>query len=176
MWPSRRKLLWLLGVAGLLAPAAASRAEELPEYRVKAAFVYNFIVYTEWPAASGNALSLCIHGIDPFGREIDGLHGKTVGGRALSVHRKAAGESLKDCQIVFITASMNDSLPRVLDGLRGRPVLTLADSAGAMRRGVMLNMNMAQGKITFEANLQAAREAGLELSSKLLRLAAEVQQ
>jgi hypothetical protein len=121
-------------------------------------------------------LNVCVHGDDPFGGEIDGLQGKSAGGRSLAVNRRAAGEPLRDCHIVFIAASMIDHLPRVLDSLRGRPVLTVADSAGAMRRGVMLNMKMAQGKITFEANLQAARGAGLDLSSKLLRLAVEVQQ
>jgi len=173
---SRRTLLRLLSLAGLLCLAAAARGDELPEYRLKAAFVYNFIVYPEWPAATGSSLNLCVHGSDPFGKEIDGLQGKVAAGRTLALQRKAAGEALKDCQIVFVTASMLDGLPRVLDSLRGHPVLTVADSAGAMRRGVMLNMNMVQGKVTFEANLQAARSAGLDLSSKLLRLATEVQQ
>lgn len=174
---SLRRTLGLLALAGLLSWASPTRADELPEYRLKAAFVYNFIVYTEWPAATGQALNLCIHGNDPFGTEIDGLQGKVVGsGRRLSVRLTAAGESLNDCQIVFVTASMVNQLSRVQDSLRGRPVLTMADSAGAMRRGVMLNMNMVQGKITFEANLQTARGAGLELSSKLLRLATEVVQ
>jgi len=176
MRSSRRSLLWVLGLAGLLSFATVARGNELPEYRLKAAFVYNFIVYTEWPATTGGSLNLCIHGGDPFGTEIDGLQGKVAAGRTIAVHRKAAGEALKDCQVVFVAASMIDSLPRVLDSLRGRPVLSVTDSAGAMRRGVMLNMNMVQGKVTFEANLQAARSAGLDLSSKLLRLAADVQQ
>jgi hypothetical protein len=176
MNPGRRMLLGALGLAGLLAYAPAARSEDLPEYRLKAAFVYNFIVYTEWPAATGNALNLCVHGTDPFGREIDGLQGKVASGRTLAVLRKAAGEPLKDCQVVFVSASSIDGLPRLLDGLRGHPVLTVADSPGAMRQGVMLNMNMAQGKVTFEANLLAARSAGLDLSSKLLRLATEVRQ
>jgi hypothetical protein len=168
-----RAVLWL---AALLAFGPAARADDLPEYRLKAAFVYNFMVYAEWPAATGSTLNLCIQGSDPFGIEIDGLKGKIAAGRTIALHRKTAGESLNDCQVVFVAASAIDGLPRLLDSLRGRPVLTVADSPGAMRRGVVLNMNMAQGKVTFEANLQAARSAGLDLSSKLLRLATEVQQ
>lgn len=167
---------WWSSLAILLMLAPAVRANELPEYRLKAAFIYNFLVYAEWPAETGSTLNLCIHGKDPFGPEIDGLQGKVAAGRTIAVHRKAVGESLKNCQAVFIAPSLIDSLPRVLESLRGQPALTVADSPGTMHKGVALNMNVAQGRVTFEANLQAARGAGLGLSSKLLRLATEVQQ
>ena len=159
---------------GLLCFASAVRAAELPEYRLKAAFLYNFAQYTEWPAEVGSALNLCIHGQDPFGSDIDELNGKAAGARVIAVQRKAAGASLGGCQIVFIAASVLPNLPRVLDGLRGQAVLTVADSPGAGRQGVMINMAVAQEKITFEADLRAARAARLDLSSKLLRLATEV--
>jgi hypothetical protein len=165
--------LWLVA---LFMGASGAHANDLPEYRLKSAFVYNFMLFTEWPAAVGGTLNLCIQGKDPFGTEIDGLQGKLVGARSIAVHRKAAGESLKNCQAVFITPSMVGSLSSILDGLKGQPTLTLADSPGAMQKGVALNMGVAQGKVTFEANLLAARDAGLNLSSKLLRLATEVLQ
>jgi hypothetical protein len=169
--------LWrILGTAALLAAAPSARAEELPEYRLKAAFVYNFMAFTEWPAETGSTLNLCIHGADPFGKEIDGLQGKVAAGRSIAVHRKAAGQSLKDCQVVFMAASSIDAWPRVREDLRGQPVLTVGESPGAMHRGMALNMTVVQDKVTFEANLQAARSAGLNLSSKLLRLATEVRQ
>lgn len=167
------RALWLVTC---LLFATGARAESLPEYRLKAAFVYNFLLFTEWPSATGGTLNLCIHGKDPFGPEIDGLQGKMVAGRSIAVHRKAAGESLKNCQAVFIAASMIHSLPRVLESLQGQFVLTLTDSPDALRQGVALNMVVTQGKVTFEANLLAARGAGLNLSSKLLRLATKVQQ
>jgi hypothetical protein len=159
---------------GLLWFAGAARAAELPEYRLKAAFLYNFALYTEWPVEVGGALTLCIHGQDPFGSDIDELHGKAAGTRVIAVQRKAMGASLGGCQIVFIAASAMPSLARVLEGLRGQAVLTVADSPGAGRQGVMINMAVAQDKITFEADLRAARAARLDLSSKLLRLATEV--
>lgn len=170
------RVLAALWLAVLLLITPGARANELPEYRLKAAFVYNFILFTEWPATTGNNLNLCIHGKDPFGAEIDTLQGKLAAGRSIAVQRKAAGESLKNCQVVFVASSMMDSLPRVLESLSGLPALTLADSPGAMQRGVTLNMSVTQGKVSFEANLQAARAAGLGLSSKLLRLATEVLQ
>jgi hypothetical protein len=168
-----RCLVWLLAT---LVFVTGARASDLPEYRLKAAFVLNFLAFTEWPPKTEGTLNLCVHGKDPFGREIDGLQGKAAGGRSVAVQRRAAGESLQDCDAVFIAASMAGSLPRVLDGFKGQPVLTMADSPGAMRQGVALNMSVVQGRVTFEANLQAARSAGLNLSSKLLRLATEVVQ
>ncbi len=175
MQRSARILLWLFSVAlASFAPQALS--EELPEYRLKAAFIYNFALFTEWPANIGTTLNLCVFGKDPFGEEIDPLQGKKVGDRSVAVHRKASVESLKGCQIVFIAGSATANLPRVLDSLRGTAVLTVADSPGAAAQGVALNMGVVQNKITFEANLQAARAAGLNLSSKLLRLATEVRQ
>jgi hypothetical protein len=169
--------LWrAVAVAALLLAAWGARAADLPEYRLKAAIVYNFIAFTEWPAEVGTTLDLCIHGKDPFGAEIDGLNGRAVGNRSIVLRRTGPGDTLKNCQVVFVTTSAIDSLPRLLDSLRDRPVLTVADSPGAMRRGVILNMNLAQDRVAFEANLQAARSAGLLLSSKLLRLATEVLQ
>lgn len=171
-----RRVVGALWLAVLLLGATGTHAQDLPEYRLKAAFIYNFMLFTEWPASTGPSLNVCIVGKDPFGAEIDGLQGKLATGRSVAVHRMGTGASLKDCQVVFIAASAIGSLPNVLVSLSGRPVLTVADSVGAMHQGVALNMAVAQNKVTFEANLRAARGVGLNLSSKLLRLATEVVQ
>jgi len=169
-----RACLWALALLGLLWFALPALADDLSEYRLKAAFLFNFALFTEWPAEVGSVLNLCIDGTDPFGKEIDVLQGKAVGSRTIEVQRKRVGESLKDCQIVFIAPSAIGALPQVLESARGRPVLTVADSVDAVRRGAMLNLAVNQNKVSFEVNLQAARAAGLTLSSKLLRLASGV--
>jgi hypothetical protein len=171
-----RQLLCAASLAVMSVLATSAAAEELPEYRLKAAFLYNFIMFTEWPTSTGGTLNLCIYGSDPFGAEIDAVQGKAVDGRRIAVQRKNAADSLKACQIVFVAASAMDSLPRVLTGLRGQTVLTVADSTGAMHQGVALNMAVRQSKVSFEANVPAARNGGVVLSSKLLRLATEVEQ
>jgi hypothetical protein len=99
-----------------------------------------------------------------------------VGRRSLQMMRVNSVDSLGACQIVFITRPVIDNLQRVLDTLNGKPVLTVADSPGSMHQGVALNMGTRQNKVTFEANLAAARGNGLHLSSKLLNLASEVRQ
>lgn len=167
---------FVLGVAALILWAFPARGQDLPEYRLKAAILYNFALFTEWPAAAGATLNLCLVGRDPFGADIDALQGKPVGSRAMAVHRKGEAEPLQACDMVFVTPTAIGQLPRILEGVRGRAVLTVADTPGAARQGVALNLAVAQGRLTFEANLPAARAAGLELKAKLLRLATEVYQ
>lgn len=157
-----------------LASALPSLASEITEYRLKAAFLFNFAGFTEWPVEVGSTLNLCIYGTDPFGAEIDPLQGRVVAARAIAVHRRATLEALKGCQIVYVAPSAAGQLPRVAETLREQPALIVADTAGALRRGAMLNMNLQGERVTFEANLVAARTAKLGLSSRLLRLATEV--
>lgn len=168
--------LWATCASLLLIAMATVAAQELPEYRLKAGLLYNFAQFTEWPAAVGSSLDICVVGQDPFGPELEALQGKSVGTRRIAVHRKSAGAPLTGCAVVFVASSAMGTLPRVLEELRENPTLTVADTPGAMQRGVILNMTLSQGKIAFEVNLKAARTAHLTLSSKVLRLATDVQQ
>lgn len=156
--------------------ASGAQAQATPEYRAKAGFLYNFIAFTEWPSRVGSPLPLCVYDTNPFGDELIALEGKSVGGRILVVRSPKDIDQLKSCRVVFVTASAIGSLPRILDTLRGEPVLTVADSPGALDAGVGINMVVRQSRIAFEVNLAAARRADLNLSSKLLRLASEVRQ
>jgi hypothetical protein len=171
-----RVMACLLSLLSLLCGVQTAQADNLSEYRLKAAFLYNFITFTEWPAGVGNTLNLCVYGPDPFGEDLDKLQGKSVASRSLAVRRTNSVNGLGNCQIVFITRPMIDNLSGVIDDLNGRAVLTVADSPGAARQGVAINMGTENNKVNFEANLGAARGNGLNLSSKLLRLAREVYQ
>ena len=172
----QKRCYWRFLGLGLMcfcfSPPASS--QEFSEYQLKAAFLYNFAAFTEWPPQVGSVLNLCVYGRDPFGVEIDGLNGKATGTRMLAVHRKAGPAALQDCQIVFFAGADIAQLPRLLDTLRGLPVLVVAESPGAARLGAALNMKLAQGRVTFEANLVTARSAGLKLSARMLSLATEV--
>lgn len=169
----------MLGVLALSchSPSDASdTADTTAEYRVKAGFLFNFIAFTEWPTDVGSTLNLCVYGPDPFGPELDRLRGRSTAGRSLAVTRVNSVGDLGNCQVVFIARPVIDNLPRILDTIDGKPVLTVADSAGAMQQGVALNMGTRQARVTIEANLAAARANRLNISSKLLNLASEVRQ
>lgn len=158
----------------LLCWVSSAWSDTLPEYSLKAGVLYSFTTYTEWPATVDETLNLCIYGQDPFGGYLDTLQGKKVNDRFLDVQRLEEQDSLENCQIVFITRSASDNLAYIVNKLKGRPVLTVADTPGAARRGVMLNMDTKQNRIVFEANLVAVRANGLILSSRLLRMARDV--
>lgn len=166
----------LLLAIGLVLSSSHVFAQATPEYRAKAGFLYNFIAFTEWPPKVGSPLTLCVYGADPFGDELNALQGKNVGGRSLATRRVGSVAQLKACQVVFIASSAINDLPRILETLQSEPVLTIADTSGALDAGVGINMVLNQGKISFEVNLEAAHSAQINLSSKLLRLASRVLQ
>lgn len=151
------------------------RAADLPEYRLKAAFVYKLMRFTQWPANPGETLNLCLYGGDPFGSEIDDFRGRMIDARRIAVHRTDDATALGKCQVVFVAAAAIDRWGQVARGLRGQPLLTVADSPGALRLGIVVNMALVDQRITFEASQEAAHSAGLSLSSQLLSLATTVQ-
>ncbi|UJP03962.1 MAG: YfiR family protein [Nitrosomonas sp.] len=121
--------------------------------------------------------NLCIYGKDPFNRDFDALmQKKNVNERKVIIHRMNTTDQLDQCQLVFISRAAISDLAGVINSIQDKPVLTVADSPGVSEQGVVLNMNVKDDKITFEANLNRARKAGLNLSSQLLRLATEVRQ
>lgn len=168
------RLTRVLCLAAMLWHQPARPADAPSEYRLKAAFLFNFAQFIEWPVDVGGTLNLCVYGHDPFGNEIDALAGKAAGRRVIALQRRAQGATLTDCQIVFVASSAIGSLDHVIDTLHGAPVLTVADSPGAARLGAVLNMIVVQDRVRFEANNQAARSARLRINPKLLRLATEV--
>jgi hypothetical protein len=170
----RRLLYGAFWLCLALAPALHAAEAELTEYQVKAAYLYNFITFTEWPAGTDGELRLCVYGPDPFGADIDVLQGKSVGGRTLLVSRVSSVELLDSCQVVFLTREVIGNLPRILDRLRGLTTLLVADSPGAARAGVGINMRNDADRIVFEVNLEAVHVQGLNLSFRLLQLAVEV--
>jgi uncharacterized protein DUF4154 len=166
------RLLFICGaLLGILTPCGSA---ELPEYQLKAAYLYNFAQFTAWPAGIGKRLTLCVFGSDPFGADLDRLQDKLVGTHTLQVQRGVALGEVAGCQVLYISRDAVGSLPALLGRIGRKPVLIVTDSPGAARVGAMLNMTVAQNRVTFEANRRAANDAGLELSSRLLRLATEV--
>jgi hypothetical protein len=170
----------LLGLALLLvAPPAAVRAQvAASEYDVKAAFLFNFTKFVEWPGSAFSddrgTLQLCVFGGNPFGKSLESVIDEEVGGHRLGVRRVEDPGKLAGCHVVFIDPSENDRTPQVLSSLRGEPVLTVGDNRGFLDRGGIINFVLEGTKVRFEINQEAAERAGLKISSKLLRLALRV--
>lgn len=170
---------WLLAVLLIISQPFTSplaHADEMLEYQVKAAFIYNFIAFTQWPENAEPAINLCLYGEDYFGQEIDKLQNKSVGARPIKVVRIRNSDQLPKCQVIFFSKSVNNTMADIISNLESNPILMLADSPNAIAQGVTIGMSLVNEKIVFEINLASARKSGLDISSKLLQLATKVHQ
>jgi len=152
----------------------SAHAEQLSEYRLKTAFLYNFATFTQWPQDDQPSFNICIYGPNPFNGHLENLQGRKIANRPISIFLGKLLNKLENCHLVFISRSEITNLDNILDTLKDKPVLTVADSPDACQKGVALNMAIENGKITFEANLAAADAAGLSFSSQLLRFAKNI--
>jgi hypothetical protein len=157
-----------------------AEAQPPGEYMVKAAFVYNFLKYVEWPDAAGcraaDGFKLGIVGRNPFEDAFDKFKGKPVGNCTLEVSAVSPRQPLDPFAAVFISSSEKAGLQGMVSPIKSLPVLTIGDSPGFMQEGVMINLIQRDDKLGFEINLKAARVAGLRISSQLLKLANAIQE
>ena len=171
----------LLIVAAVLccSPVSNAQSEELTEYQVKAAFIYNFAKFVEWPAeafADRNApLRVCVLGENPFGPELMRVvNGKKIGGHDVVVSSFVEPQLARGCHVLFVSASERGQIAQLLEALRGSSVLTVGETGDFVRRGGIIRFVLDEGKVRFEVNLAAGEKARLKISSKLLTLARSV--
>jgi hypothetical protein len=162
-----------------VAPLSRGQSRDSTEYEVKAAFLYNFAKFVEWPEGafhgSDDALTFCVLGEDPFNGALDrAVSGKIIDGHPLRVSRPRQISDLRSCKILFLAASERKNLPQLLASLRGAPVLTVGDSEHFIQAGGMIGFLIDDNKVKFEINVRATGDARLSASSKLLALAKTV--
>jgi hypothetical protein len=165
-------IAWLLPALSLYAQENVTNSE----YAVKAAFVYNFALYTEWPVAPVAAFNFCILGKDPFGTRFDALSSKTLQGKPIHIHRITTALEVKNCHLLFVPALEKENFQRGASSLSQQAILTITDATQVDERWPMIMISLvAEGeRYTFDINQAAAKMAGLNFSSKLLRLARSV--
>jgi hypothetical protein len=170
-------LLALWATALMPVPALAQRPSE---YQVKAAFIYNFPNFVDWPEGAlpdtTTALTIGILGKDPFGDAFAPFLSRAVKGRKGIIRRSTRLQELPFCHILFICESEKKYLPQILEHFRGRPVLTVGETEGFAQTGVMINLVLKGNKVGFEVNVDAVEQARLKLSAKLLDLATIVKE
>jgi hypothetical protein len=163
-----------LFVAGQLFWLPSAQAGSYEEYQVKAAFLHKFAKFVEWPSTAFNSdvdpFMLCVSGKDPFGKALDTLHDKTVGNRKFIIKKFQSMEDAGRCHILFISSSEKGNLQQILKAVRNKQILTVGDTEGFAQSGVMINFTMQEGKVQFEINPQAVKQAGLTVSSQLLKV------
>lgn len=167
---------WLALLSLLFAGIANSAAQTASphEYQIKAVFLFNFAQFIEWPptafADPQAPLVIGVLGDDPFGPHLENtVRGETIGIRPLAVRRFKRVEEIDQCHILFVSQSEAKRLDRIVAALRGRAILTVGDAEGFATQGGMIRLVTEKNKIRLRINLDAAKAAGLVVSSKLLR-------
>jgi YfiR/HmsC-like len=175
--PSLLALL-LLAACGT-PPIEGGQSNGASEYTVKAAFLFHFAQFVEWPveafADENSALTYCTMGEDPFGGALnESVNGKSIGNRRLQVKHVKELEQIAGCQVLFIAAGEKKRHGEELAMASKRPVLTVGETDGFATEGGIIGFCREQNKIRFEINLDAAGKAQLKISAKLLSLAKTV--
>ena len=160
----------------MLLSSVAAQAQISREYQLKAVFLYNFAQFTEWPtnvfADDKSPIVIGIVGADPFDRVLqDTIRDENVGGHPLTVQHYLHATDIKPCHILFITQSEMRHADEILQAVKGKPVLTVADTDSASTAGAMIRFVLVNNKVHFRINAEAAHAANISLSSKLLRVA-----
>lgn len=157
---------------------SSARAGEFDEYAVKAAYLYNFAKFVEWPAdafASATApLTICIVGENLFGGALESLSGKLVEKHPVEIMFLPTAAGLERCHIVFMGRTEQGRFKSLLLKLANLPILTVSDVTNFTQEGGMIGLVEAEQRIRFNINLSIARQANLNLSSQLLKLAITV--
>jgi hypothetical protein len=165
-------------VAACLLFASSARPQDVTEPALKAAFVYNFAKFTEWPADVLPATALfsaCVLGDDSVGDALARtVQGRQLAGHGISVSRVQLAGSLRGCHLLYMSGVTPAQVAVVVTAIRGAPVLTISDIDDFPRLGGIAHVFVENGKMRFDLNLEIARRARLQLSSKLLALAAHV--
>ena len=160
---------WL--ALALVASTMPAQAGVSLEYEIKAAYLYNFLNYIDWPDQSGGTIVIGVVGENPFGPALAPLNGRKVKGRTVAVREVSSAAEMRSCQIIFISPSEKQRFGAILDGLKNSRILTVSEIDGFAERGGIINFISERNKVRFEINVEAARGKGLTISSELLKLA-----
>ena len=186
----------VVSIADKVASKIEADSEANREYQVKAAFLYNFIKFVDWPAeetADANSpIIIGILGEDPFGDAFVPVKDTHIKSRKVNVERFKSLEELKKdasqaetllhnqinairkCHLLFICSSEKGHLREIIESLKGVPVLTISEMTDFTESGGIIELMMEEGKVCFEINIRVAEKADLKIRSQLLRLAKKV--
>jgi hypothetical protein len=164
-------LALLASLSGL--PYTRGQADSPSEYQLKAAFLFNFAKFIDWPPGNSQSpFAICVLGNDPFGNDLnDDLQGKMIGNQHLEIRRFKDKLEARRCRMVFVSSSESAHLADIFESLRGGNVLTVGDTSGFAEAGGVIEFTLEDSRVRFTINTDAANRSGLTFSSKLLALA-----
>lgn len=175
-----RATIALVAVLLLAVRTSAQPIQSAPEERIKAAYLYNFAAYVEWPEgtldAADSSLTVGIVGDESLADELERIvAGRSVHGRRLEVRRVAAADSLAGLHILFIASNEAETLTQLVAEAQPNSILVVTESDDALASGSVINFRLIDQRVRFEVSLDAADKSRLSISSRLLAVAEHVQ-
>jgi len=170
------RLLLLLACVALPAIALANRTAEA---QIKAAFLYKFGGFVEWPAHAferpDSPFTIGVLGADAVATELERVvPGRTVQGRPIAVRKVKRGESLAGLHLLFVGVAESARIGEMVGGLKGQPLLLVTESENALAQGSMINFVAVEDKVRFDVALPPAERGQLKISARLLAVARKV--
>jgi hypothetical protein len=154
------------------------RAQPVPEHELKAAFVYNFALFTEWPGDTvfeGGTLNICVTSRGALSQPLVNLSDRLIKNRKVAIRHFVVTDSLRGCQVLYLDAADRERWPQLRKELDGASVLTVSDDAAIGHEGGIITLATDGNRVVFDIDTRAARQAHIVISSRLLRLARTVQ-
>ncbi|RYD64955.1 MAG: YfiR family protein [Verrucomicrobiaceae bacterium] len=160
----------------MLAGISGASAEVSKEYQLKAAFLYNFAKFVEWPARSfptpDSPLVIGVFRTNPFGAELEkAVKGRKIKGHPIVVTLVPSANAARQAQILFVESAQDTRLAELKAALQGTPVLTVGESGAFARQGGMITFSQQNNSLRFTIDNASARKAGVKISSQLQKLA-----
>lgn len=155
--------------------SAPAPVQNTPDYQLKAAFLYNFATFVDWPDSLGKSLEMCVATPPETMKYFSAFNGKPVGDKTITVRHLSADDSAEDCRILFSADSQSENLEDWLSEIQDENVLTVAESEPWLNKGVILVVQVVDGRVVFDINMDAARGEGVAVNSRVLRMARRIQ-
>ena len=169
-----RPRFWAVAGAALLAGAPCPAVQVTPEYQAKVVLMDKLTRFVDWPQGGDptRPFILAVLGRTPFGDELDNYFAsRTLKNRSVVIRYFQQPAELETCDLLFICASEKGRLAAILDKVKGQPILTVADTEGFARSGVMVGLVRTDSRIAFEVNLGPTRQSGFRMAPGFLQLA-----
>ena len=169
----------MIGLVLMLMSSVALSQRQAPEPVLKAAILVNMLLFIDWPSQAAQPKDrrvLCYLDSSPVAAALLQLDGRSVSNRPLSVQQVSIADAarLSSCHAVYLAPGNAVGMSDIVPSLRAAGVLIVGDSPDYLQRGVMLNLDVESGRVVFDIDLKSARQAGVGVSSKMLRLARRV--
>jgi hypothetical protein len=157
-------------------PLQPARGQTVDEYKIKAAFLYKFAKFVEWPPQAfrtpADPIVICVLGRNPFGDVLDRIvAGQSVDGRSFAVRPISGEPQIAGCHILFVSSSERKRMAAIVNAAESAATLTVGETDTFAVEGGMIELRVEDGRVRLQVNLSTAEKAGLHLSSTLLSLA-----